>query len=63
MIRVGSEECSPFSRRARVLVIGACLAAIVVTAFLAQDVRDVAASLALGFLFVLVIQLGRRVMP
>lgn len=64
MVRgLSSRECTPLSRRARAAVVILCFAAIIVTAFLARDLRDVAASMALGLLFVLIIQIKRGMMP
>lgn len=51
------------SRRARALVILLCFAAIATTALLARDLRDVAASLALGLLLALVVHTVRAAAP
>ena len=53
----------PLSRRARALVVLLCFAAIATTALLARDVRDIAASFALGLLLALVAQVGRGATP
>jgi hypothetical protein len=49
------------SRRARAVIMLACFAAIVGTALLANNLRDVLASMALGLLLALVVQLAREV--
>lgn len=49
------------SRRVRAVIVLACFAAIVGTAMLANDLRDVLASMALGLLLALVMQIAREV--